>query len=89
MSKPEPPLDHAGKPRQLAAKRKALEAQIAVFQAEGEGETADVMFAIEQDTLQTRSTQQNADALAHRRAGAQGGNARTAPGGNGRTKGKQ
>jgi len=69
--------DHDRKLRQLAAKRKALEAQIAALQAEGEAEEAEVNFAIAQETLQTRTTQQNFDAMAHLRGGVKGGNTRT------------
>jgi circadian clock protein KaiC len=69
--------DHARKLRQLAAKRKALEAQIAALQAESEAEEAEVNFAIAQETLQTRTTQQNTDAMAHLRGGVKGGNSRT------------
>jgi len=69
--------DHARKLRQLAAKRKALEAQIAALQAEGEAEEAEVNFVIAQETLQTRTTQQNTDAMAHLRGGINSGNSRT------------
>jgi circadian clock protein KaiC len=61
--------DHARKLRQLAAKRKALDAQIAALVAEGEAEEAEVNFAIAQETLQTNTTQQNTDAMAHLRGG--------------------
>ena len=77
--------DQARKLRQLAAKRAALEAQIAVLQAENEAQAAEVMFAIAQDTLQDRSTQQNSEAMAQRRAGTQVSNGPTAKGGNGQT----
>ena len=69
--------DHARKLRQLAAKRKALEAQIAALQAEADAEAEEVNFAIAQETLQTRATQQNTDAMAHLRGGVKGGNRRT------------
>ena len=81
--------EHARKLRQLAAKRKALEAQIAVLQAEGEVEAAEVMFTIAQDTLKTRSTQQNTDDMAYLRGGTRGSNGRRTKGSNGRTKGKR
>ncbi len=68
---------HDRKLRQLAAKRKALEAQIAALQAEGEAEAAEVNFAIAQETLQTSTTQQNADAMAHLRGGVKSGPTRT------------
>ncbi len=69
--------DHARKLRQLAAKRKALEAQIVALQAEGEAEEAEVTFTIAQETLQTSTTQQNADAMAALRGGEKSGNSRT------------
>ena len=61
--------DHARKLRQLAAKRKALDAQIAALRAEGDAEEAELNFAIAQETLQTKTTQQNTDAMAHLRGG--------------------
>ena len=57
--------DHQRKLRQLAAKQKAIEAQIAALQAEAESEAAEVNFAIAQETLQERT-----DAAKHRRHGA-------------------
>ena len=60
--------------RQLAAKRKALDAQIAALQAEGEAEEAEVTFTIAQETLQTSTTRQNADAMSHLRGGPKGDN---------------
>jgi circadian clock protein KaiC len=69
--------DHARKLRQLAAKRKALEAQIVALQAEGEAEEAEVTFTIAQETLQTSTTQQNADAMAALRGGEKSVNSRT------------
>jgi len=69
--------DHQRKLRQLVAKRKALEAQIAALQAQGEAEEAEVNFAIAQDTLQSRTTQQNTDAMAQLRGGPKTGNSRT------------
>jgi circadian clock protein KaiC len=74
--------DHARKLRQLAAKRRALDAQIAALQAEGDAEEAEVNFAIAKETLQIKTTQQNTDTMAHLR----GGNSIK---GNSRTKGKQ
>jgi circadian clock protein KaiC len=64
--------DHERKLRRLAAKRKALEAQIAALQAEAEAEEAEVNFTIAQETLHTRTTQQNYDAMAHLRGGVKG-----------------
>jgi circadian clock protein KaiC len=69
--------DQARKLRQLAAKRKAVEAQIAALHAESEAEAAEVNFAIAQETLQTNATQQNAAAMAHLRGGVKGGNSPT------------
>lgn len=69
--------DHARKLRQLAAKRKALEAQIVALQAEAEGEEAEVTFVIAQETLQTSTTQENADAMAALRGDVTSGNSRT------------
>ena len=66
--------DHARKLRQLAAKRKAIDAQIAALQAESELEEAEVNFAIAQETLQNRTELQNADAMAHLRGGPKGDN---------------
>lgn len=61
--------EHERKLRRLASKRKALEAQIAALQAEGEAEEAEMNFAIAQETLQTKTTQQNTAAMAHVRGG--------------------
>ncbi|MDD5249314.1 MAG: circadian clock protein KaiC [Rhodocyclaceae bacterium] len=61
--------DHERKLRQLGAKRKAIEAQIAALQAEGEAEEAEVRFAIAQDSVQTRTVQEGAAAMAHLRGG--------------------
>jgi circadian clock protein KaiC len=69
--------DHERKLRQLAAKQKAIEAQIAALQAEAESEAAEVNFTIAQETLQERTLQQNTDAMAQLRDGAKTGNSRT------------
>ena len=66
--------DHQRKLRQLAAKQKAIEAQIAALQAEAEAETEEVHFAITQETLLEKNTKRNTDAMAQQRGGAQGGN---------------
>jgi circadian clock protein KaiC len=66
--------DHQRKLRQLASKRKAIEAQIAALQAEAEAETEEVHFAIAQETLQEKATHQNTDAMAQQRGGANGVN---------------
>jgi circadian clock protein KaiC len=65
--------DHQRKLRQLASKRKAIEAQIAALQAEAEAETEEVHFAISQETLQEKVTHQNADAMAQQRGGTPNG----------------
>ena len=73
--------DHVLKLRQLASKRKAIEAQIAALQTEADTEAAAVNFAIAQETLQERITQQNTEVMAQLRGGV-----KTA---NGQTKGKR
>lgn len=67
--------DHERKLRQLASKRKAIEAQIVALQAEAESE--EVNFAIAQDTLQEDTALQNIDAMTQLRGGAKIGNGRT------------
>ncbi|MGZ8158397.1 MAG: circadian clock protein KaiC [Methylobacter sp.] len=69
--------DHERKLRQLAAKQKAIEAQIIALQAEGEAEAAEVNFAIVQETLQEKTTQHNTDAMAQLRGSVKTGNSRT------------
>lgn len=69
--------DHARKMRQLAAKRKALEAQIAALQAEGEAEEAEVTFTIAQEILLNSATQQNAEAMSDLRGGVKSASSRT------------
>ncbi len=59
--------DHQRKLRQLASKRKAIEAQIAALQAEAVVETEEVHFTIAQETLQEKTTHQNTDAMAQQR----------------------
>jgi len=66
--------DHERKMRQLAAKRKAIEAQIAALNAEGEAEEAEVTFAIAQETLQEKTTQLNSAEMSRLRGGGKGGN---------------
>jgi circadian clock protein KaiC len=65
--------DHQRKMRQLASKRKAIEAQIAALQAAAEADTEEVHFAISQETLQEKATHQNTDAMAQQRGGAPNG----------------
>ena len=61
--------DHELKLRQLASKRKAIEAQIAALQTEADTEAAAVNFAIAQETLQERITQKNTEVMAQLRGG--------------------
>jgi len=65
--------DHQRKMRQLASRRKAIEAQIAALQAEAEAETEEVYFANSQETLQEKATHQNTDAMAQQRGGTANG----------------
>ena len=69
--------DHQRKLRQLAGKRKAIEAQIAALQAEAEADSAEVHFVIAQETLQKSITHQNTDAMARQRGGTSGANGQT------------
>lgn len=55
--------DHERRLRQLAGKRKALEARVAALQAEAEAEEAEVSFAIAQETLQAGAATQNLQAM--------------------------
>jgi len=61
--------DHERKLRQLASRQKAIEAQIAALHAEGEAEEAEVKFAILQETLLEKNTQQNTAVMAQLRGG--------------------
>jgi len=69
--------DHDRKLRQLASKRKVIEAQIAALNAEGEAEEAEVKFAIALETLQEKNTQQNSAAMAQLRGGSKASNGQT------------
>jgi circadian clock protein KaiC len=69
--------DHERKLRQLASKQKAIEAQIAALKAEAEAEATEVHFAIAQETLQEKSSQQNSEAMAQLRGGVKTDNNRT------------
>jgi circadian clock protein KaiC len=62
--------DHERKLRQLASKRKAIEAQIAALKSQAEAEEAEVKFTIAQETLQETVTRQSTAAMAERRGGA-------------------
>ena len=64
--------DHALKLRQLAAKRKAIEAQIAALQAEAEADAAEVNFTIAQETLLEKVAQKDSHAMTQLRSGAKG-----------------
>lgn len=59
--------DHQLKLRQLASKRKSIEAQIAALQAEVEAETEEVHFVITQETLQETTTGLNTAAMSQQR----------------------
>jgi len=69
--------NHERKLRQLASKRKAIEAQIAALKSEGEAEEAEVKFTIAQETLQETVTRQNSSAMAQLRGGAKAVNKST------------
>jgi circadian clock protein KaiC len=64
--------DHQRKLRQLASRRKAIEAQMAALQGEAEAEAEEVHFVIAQETLQERAVQQGTDAMAQQRSGIAG-----------------
>jgi circadian clock protein KaiC len=66
--------NHERKLRQLASKRKAIEARIAALRTEAELEEAEVKFAIAQETFQEETTRQNTDAMARLRERAQSSN---------------
>ncbi len=59
--------DHQRKLRQLASKRKAIEAQITALQAAAEAETEEVHFAITQESMQAKTVQQNHAAMSQQR----------------------
>jgi circadian clock protein KaiC len=66
--------DHQRKLRQLASKRKAIEAQITALQAEAEAETEEVHFAITQESMQAKAVQNNHAAMSQQRSGPNGVN---------------
>jgi len=66
--------DHERKLRQLAAKRKVIEAQIASLNAEAEAEEAEIKFTIAQETSLEKTTQQDSANMAQLRGGGKGGN---------------
>jgi circadian clock protein KaiC len=59
--------DHRRKLRQLASKRKAIEAQIAALQAEAEAETVEVHSAMTQESLQVIAGRQDHAAMSQQR----------------------
>jgi len=67
--------DHERKLRQLASRRKAIEAQIAALTAQGEAEEAEVKFAIAQDTWQEKTMQQSSASMTQLRGGKAANNA--------------
>src|SRR5215212_2271444 len=64
--------DHERRLRQLAGRRKTLEAQIAALRAEAEAEEAEVNFAIAQENSQSDAAAQNQQAMAQLRGGRHG-----------------
>ena len=66
--------DHQRKLRQLASKRKTIDAQIAALQADAEAETQEVHFAIAQETLQEKATLRTSGMMALQRGDATNGN---------------
>lgn len=59
--------DNQRRMRKFASQRKAIEAQIAMLQAEAEAETAEMNFAEAQDAAQDTAARQSMDALARLR----------------------
>jgi circadian clock protein KaiC len=72
--------DHKRRLRQLASRRKAIEAQIAALKAEAETETEEVYLAMAQESLQEKTTQQTTHAMSRQRGGLVGGNGLQPPG---------
>ena len=68
--------DHQRKLRQLASRRKAIEAQIAALKAEAEAQAEEVQLAMAQESSQQKTTHLNTDALAQQRRVANGLNGR-------------
>jgi circadian clock protein KaiC len=65
--------DHQRKLRQLASKRKSIEAQILALRAEEEAEAAEVNFAIAQQSSQINTAQHDTDLMAQLRGLKSGG----------------
>jgi circadian clock protein KaiC len=62
--------DHERRLRELSAKRKTIEAQIAALQLEADATAAEAELATPREAMQTKLAQQEAQTLAHRREGA-------------------
>jgi circadian clock protein KaiC len=69
--------NHESRLRQLASRRKAVAAQIALLKAEADAEEAEVNFAIAQELLQEKAALQSTETLAAMR-GSKGSQPRTA-----------
>jgi len=69
--------DHERGLLQLASRRKAIEAQIAALQAQGQAEEAEAKFAMAQNSWQETNTRQNSAAMAQRRSGGKTTDAKT------------
>jgi len=68
--------DHQRRMKQLANRRKAIEAQIAALRSEAELEAAEVAFTIARETLQQRSARQSTDVMAQLRGADKTGGSR-------------
>jgi circadian clock protein KaiC len=66
--------DHERKLRQIASKRKLLNAQIAALQAEAEAETAEVDFTISQENVKQATAARTSEAMAKLRQDARSAN---------------
>jgi circadian clock protein KaiC len=64
--------EHERRLRQLAIKRRALEAQIAALQAEAEAEEAEVDFAVAQETTQADVAARTLETMTELRGGRPG-----------------
>lgn len=69
--------DHSRKLRQMGARRKLIEAQIAELQAQAELESADLDFALALKDLQSKSVQQSSTVMSELRGGTSNGTNRT------------
>ncbi len=65
--------DHERKLRQLAAKRKAIDAQIGALRAEADAEADEVKFALAQETAQESSSRHNTAVLSQLRGATRNG----------------